>query len=294
MKEYTKKKICFALLVHENRELVEQLIANINYYCPNSHIVLYNGGNKPNLCEELGVQVCPTSKKLKYGNLSSYFFETMEWLDEINLNYDYFINLDSDVLFFRKGYEEFIEEQMKDADYMGVKLRIPDKNWTCGKSFKKDIQRWEPFFCTKPFWGVFNVGQVMSKELVKALLEYEKLISLKNALEETDVFGIEEIIFTNLANELGFKMKSYPDDCGEKLIRYRPHFKVKELSKCLSKKVGWLAHPIHRTKWDPAREFIYELQSRNINDQKSLIDKNNKNKRQSYSFKNYKSKKGNA
>jgi hypothetical protein len=289
MAEQAKKKICFALLVHENQELVEQLISNINYYCPNSHVVLYNGGNNPNFCKKLHVPVCPTSKQIKYGNLSTYFLETMEWLDEIGINYDYFINLDSDVLLFRKGYEEFIEEEMQDVDYMGVKLRIPDQNWTCGKSFKKDAHRWEPFFPTTSFLGVFNVGQVMSKHLVKAFLNYEKKELLKTAFKETKVFGIEEIVFANLANELGFKMKSYPEDHGEKAIRYRPYFNEKELTMFLQKNVGWLVHPINRKKNDPARNLIYDRQCGKIKEIQPN-DTNSRKKSRSYSFINSNSK----
>ena len=120
-----KSKICFAILVHEKRELVKQLIDNVRYYCPNSAIVLYNGGDDPTLCDGLGVPVCPSSRKLERGWTTVYFLETMEWLEELGINYKYFINIDSDALFIRKGYEKFIQNAMKDTDYMAVKLRIP-------------------------------------------------------------------------------------------------------------------------------------------------------------------------
>ncbi|RXI98197.1 hypothetical protein DS745_17825 [Anaerobacillus alkaliphilus] len=260
MKDTTKRKICFAVLVHENKELIKQLILNINHYCPNSYVVLYNGGKNSNLCTDLNVPVCPTSKQLKYGNLAMYFVETMEWLEEIELEYDYFINIDSDALFFRKGFEEFIEEQMQDADYMAVKLRIPDKNWTCGKSFIKEKDTWKPFFSVSSFLGVFNVGQVMSKALVKEFVNYEKKVELKTALTETTVFGIEEIVFVNLANELGFKLKNYPEEVGQRLIRFRPYFTKSELIECIQLNEGWLVHPVKRKLNDPARNYIYDLQ----------------------------------
>ncbi len=254
------KKICFAVLVHENKEQIKQLLSNIKHYCPNSFVVLYNGGNDPSLCANLNVDVCPFSKKLHYGNLSQYFIETMEWLEDIECEYDYLINIDSDALFFRTGFEEFIEEQMQDADYMAVRLRVPDKDWTCGKSFKKDKSRWSPFFSTNTFLGVFNVGQVFSKVVVEALINYEKKAELRTALRETTVFGIEEIVFVNLINELGYTMKAYPDNVGEKLIRFRPYLTRSELIACIIKKEGWLAHPINRNTSDPARTFIHELQ----------------------------------
>ncbi|MCQ6282721.1 hypothetical protein [Bacillus sp. EB600] len=59
--------ICFAILVHEDRELVNQLINNVRYYCPKSAFDLYNGGNDATLCDGLGVPICTSSRKLKHG-----------------------------------------------------------------------------------------------------------------------------------------------------------------------------------------------------------------------------------
>ncbi|OIJ10775.1 hypothetical protein BKP35_13175 [Anaerobacillus arseniciselenatis] len=260
-----KKKICFALLVHNKQELVEQLIENIKCFCPNSTIVLYNGGDDPSFASNLNIPICPTSKKLNYGNLASFFIETMEWIEEIGIEYDYFINLDSDVLFFRKGFERFIEEQMTDSDYMGVNLHLPDSSWFCGEKFKKDITRWKPFFCVDPIWGVFNVGQVFSKKLVKSLVQYEMKELLKKAIEETPVFGIEEIVFVNMASELGYNIKNYPTETYLQMIRFRPYFTIRELAKCINKyEKTWFCHPIKRIENDTARQLIYRLQNQNF------------------------------
>jgi hypothetical protein len=97
------KRICFAVLVHDNRELVNQLLDNIRHYCPNSLVVVYNGGEDRELLKDIDVLVCPTSRKLEYGYTTIYFIEIMEWLEEIKLEYDFLINIDSDALFIRKG-----------------------------------------------------------------------------------------------------------------------------------------------------------------------------------------------
>ena len=141
-----KSKICFAILVHEKKDLVKQLINNVRYFCPNSTIVLYNGGFDRTLCEGLGIPVCPASHKLRYGHTAIYFLDTMEWLEEIGIQYEYFINIDSDALFISKGYEEFIHNEMKDTDYMGVDYRIPGKDWHIGRELKKDSKTMEKTF----------------------------------------------------------------------------------------------------------------------------------------------------
>lgn len=257
----TTTKICFALLVHDNRELVIQLIENIRHYCPTSTIVLYNGGSDPYLVDGLGIPICPHSKKLKYGFLARYFLETMEWIEDIGIEYDYFINLDSDALFFQYGFEQFIAEQMKSVDYMGVQLRVAEDDWYCGIEFKKDSKRWEPFFPINPFLGVFNVGQVFSRSLVKGLLAYEKINTLKEALVETPVFAAEEIVFVNMAKQLNYKMKSYPG-MSANLIRFRPYISAHELVHSINHyESACLCHPIHRNTEDPSRNFIALLQN---------------------------------
>ncbi|MFJ8255998.1 galactosyltransferase-related protein [Peribacillus asahii] len=256
-----KSKICFAILVHENRELVKKLIDNVRYYCPNSAIVLYNGGHDWTLCEGLGVPVCPSSRKLKYGYTAIYFLETMEWLEELGINYEYFINIDSDALFIKKGYEEFIQTEMKDSDYMGVKLRIPSEDWFIGKELKKDINRWRKLFNVKPLYGVFNVGQVISRSLVKALLEPERKEKLRKALLETTSWGVDEIVFVNMAKELGFRQKNYPNPLDSKMVRYRPYFTLDEIIYYyLSDNSGYLCHPIIRDENNPARKLIQHIE----------------------------------
>jgi hypothetical protein len=257
-----KSKICFAILVHENRELVKQLIDNVRYYCPNSALVLYNGGDDRTLCEGLGVPVCPSSRKLKRGWTTIYFLETMEWLEEVGVEYEYFINIDSDALFIKKGYEEFIQTEMEDTDYMAVKLRIPEENWYIGQELNKDIDRWKKLFNVNPFYGVFNVGQVISKPIVKSLLEPERKKSLKGALLKTISFGTDEILFVNMAKELGFRIKKYPNAMDSKMIRYRPYFTVEEMISYLNNnKSGGLCHPVIRDKADPVRKLLQNIEN---------------------------------
>lgn len=249
--------------MHNKRNLVKQLIENINYFCPNSTIVLFNGGDDPNLCKDLNVQVCPTSRKLQYGYTTIYFLETMEWIEQIGLDYDYFINIDSDALFITKGYEEFVIEQMQDTDYLGVALRIDD-SWFPGWELKKDIDRWKPFFTVSPFYGVFNVGQIFTKQLVKSIVNYSRKDLFKKALNETPAFGTDEIVYVNLAKQLGYSIKTYPKQMAE-TIRYRPHFTIHEIVKMMNmKKYIWLCHPIHRDENDPSRQLVFRIQTREL------------------------------
>lgn len=265
-----EKKICFAILVHNKREVIRDLIDNIRYFCPNSSIVLYNGGDEPDLCNGLEYPVCPASKKLSYGFLASFMLDTMEWLEEIHYEYDYLISLDSDVLFAKEGFEKFIIQAMKDTEYMGVDMRVPQKSWYPGVLFRRERDLWRSLFKDDPFLKAFNVGQVFGRSFVKALLTCDQLKVLKKNLQKTKCFAIEEIIFVNMAKLLGFEPKSYPNDVGLS-IRYRPHYSYKEFIQFMNKNTScFLFHPIYRRTKDEIRWIIRNMMNtRRDNDQQN-------------------------
>ncbi|GGD75520.1 hypothetical protein [Paenibacillus nasutitermitis] len=250
------KKICFALLVHNNREVVLDLLDNIRCYCPNSAVVLYNGGDDPQLCHELGFPVCPTSRKLEYGVTAIYLLETMRWLEDIEYDYDYLINLDSDALFAREGYEQFIVSQMENKDYMGVDTRIPEDDFYCLIQVRKEYDLWKPLFGTEPFYKSFNVGQVFSRHLVQLFLNNEQYGDLLDNLNKTSSFGIDEIAYVTMTERFGVKLHAYPKTTGD-FIRYRPHFPLDETLGQLYRNTScYLIHPVPRDMGDETRAFV--------------------------------------
>lgn len=260
----SKSKICFAILVHDNRHLVKELIENVRYFCPNSSMVLFNGGDDPTLCDNLGVPVCPSSRKMERGFTTIYFLETMEWLEEMKMDYDYLVNIDSDALFIREGYEDFVQTQMVNTDYMAVKLRIPEKDWYIGNELMKEKSRWNQLFNINPFYGIFNVGQVFKRSLIGSLLRRKAI--LKKALLETSSFGTDEFIFVNMAKELGYRIKNYPNNTDELMIRYRPHFTLDEMIHSFNNiKNSWLCHPVYRDQNDLVRKLINHLGTEQYN-----------------------------
>lgn len=268
-----KKKICFAVLVHNKKDLVKELLQNIKIFCPNSSVVLFNGGDDPEFCKKLGYLVCPGSRKLHYGFLSMYHFEVMKWLEGIQFDYDYLINLDSDCLFGRKGFEDYIIDSMKDTDYMAVRLEIAMDHWVVANTFRKEQEKWKPLFEVEPLYGVFNVGQVFSRNFIRALLNIPQISLLTKNMEETGTFALEEIVFVNMAKQLGFKLKPYPNEVSH-IIRYRPYFSIDQVIHHLNEgDFGYLFHPIIRERRDGARILIKNLKLREI--QKSYTDRKN-------------------
>ncbi|WHH58355.1 hypothetical protein [Petroclostridium sp. X23] len=253
------KKICFAILVHEKRKVIKDLLSNIKHFCPQSSIVLYNGGDDPDLCNGLGYPVCPTSKKMYWGNLALFILEVMEWLQDIGYDYDYLCTLDSDALFSKKGFEQFIASQMKNADYMGVRAKKYDDTWRPGRQMKKKWHVWRPIFKCPDFYGCFNVGQVFKKTLVERILAFNKIDEIKSNITENSSFALEEILYVTLANVLGGRIKAYPRDVA-KHIRYRPYVTKKQLQKKIeSNSKCYLVHPVPRNMKNDARVFVRSL-----------------------------------
>lgn len=272
-----ERKICFALLVHNRREIVIDLLDNLRYYCPNSSIVLFNGGDDPELCEGLGYPVCPTSRKLVYGVTAVYMLEVMKWLEDTGEEYDYLINLDSDVFFLKKGYESFIIDEMKDKDYMGVGNKVPDDDFYCLLQLRHEKRMWEPLLGKEPYIESFNVGQVYSRTLVQRILSSEQYRLLHKNLLKTQSFGVDELVYATLVDRLGIQVHSYPKEMTA-IIRYRPHFPLDEVIHYLNKKPhAHLLHPLYRRMKDEARVAIRELMKREIQrdptNHASLLDK---------------------
>lgn len=249
-------KICFALLVHNKRNVIIDLLDNIRCFCPNSSVVLYNGGNNSSLCSNLGVPICPTSRKLNYGVTAIYMLETMRWLDDIGYDYDYLINLDSDALFVREGYEMFITEQMNNKDYLGVNTKRSDEDSYIGNQVREEYDLWKSLFGDYSLYESFNVGQVFSKKLVRRFLKSTRYSELKAKLKKTKAFGVDEVVYVTMTERFDYKLNTYPKSTGDS-IRYRPHFPLDETLSLLHwNKKCYLLHPVPRDMKDETRVFV--------------------------------------
>lgn len=225
--------------------------------------MLFNGGNDPNLCNGLGFPVCPASTPLYWGNIAPVFLHVMEWLEGMNYEYDYLINIDSDALFAKKGYEEFIHSEMEGFDYMAANLRDPEWNWYPGQTMNNEWwSSWHLIFNTPWYKGCFNNAQVFSKKFVQEKLKFSKLDQIKRKLLETRVTAIEEMIFATLSVTLGIRSKSYPDHV-QAWNRFRPYFAEWEIRSGIENQMDcYLIHPVNRYIHDGARVYIRSLMNK--------------------------------
>lgn len=254
------KKICFAIPVHENKEVIIELLENIRYFCLNTSVVLFQSGTDPDLCKGLGYPVCPTSFPMQWGHSFQWFFlNIMEWLEQIQHPYDYLVNIDSDALFAKRGFETFILSEMQGIDYMATHLRLPEDNWDPAITMRKVWPLWQPIFNRDHFLACFMGAQIFSRNFVKQILHFDKYEEMKSVMKQTDVFALEEILFPTLAEAFGIQFKRYPPHV-EQWIRFRPHYMREEVEAAInSNQDCYLIHPVHRNMNDPVRHFVKSL-----------------------------------
>ncbi|NQX57901.1 hypothetical protein [Paenibacillus qinlingensis] len=146
----------------------------------------------------------------------------MHWLEETNIEYDYLINLDSDVLFIKPGFELFIEEVMDGYDCMGAHMQIQrsmhdNPQFYPGVTLWNEWHRWQPFFQTNYFVRYFNPAQVYRRPIVRKMLAETNFIQLEQLLATTDTFAMEEMLYATLAMKYGGKCREYPWNYDESL-----------------------------------------------------------------------------
>ncbi|QEY21279.1 glycosyltransferase [Psychrobacillus sp. AK 1817] len=251
--------ICFAILAHENEEVLVNQIKNIKYYNPGCKVILYNGGLDTKFGLKSNIPICPKSRPLKKEKLGRFFLDIMTWLEEIQIDYDYLVNLDSDVMFIKKGYEKYLNKHMQGYDCMGINMGIQRSpldapHWVPGMNMWSEWAIWQPFFGTDYFCGSLNSMQVYRKEIVKKMITNLDIDKLETLFQVTDVYALEEILYATLAVRCGGKHRPYPSECAE-FVGWTP-LSISEIEIALENENVFFVHPIERTMDNPARKWL--------------------------------------
>ncbi len=257
------KKILIIILAHDNQSCLEDMVENVKFYCPNVNIALYNSGDDKSLGNNLPIKMIKPRRRLYYAHIVPFFFDLFEWLDDSEISYDYVINLDSDVLFIRRGFEEFIIRSMKGFDYMAPDLRLnahTRPKWRPMRSLKPEMQKWYEFLGFDHLHGAFNPGQTFSRKYIQKLFNHPKYKELLTLVNENQSYTLHEVLFPTLVDFLELKGKSYPEELNT-TIRYRPYQAVSGIKRAISINTAFFVHPVRRDLTDPARVFIKERMS---------------------------------
>jgi len=208
-----RKKLIIALLAHQDEAALAAQIANIRYFVPEAGIILYNGGANRDFAKQLRVFHFPLSHPLRYGHLTPYLWEIMQWLEEIGAEYEYVMNVDHDVLFFKHGFKSFLDEVMDQSDCMGWRLHTSEDNPDSLpiRNMFKEWPRWQPVFGQDSFISYFNPGQIYKRDIVKRMLAHADSVVVEQLLERSEAFALEEVFFATMAQACGGRVSEYPE-----------------------------------------------------------------------------------
>ncbi len=118
-------KNVFACLVHEKPDVIRDMVCNLRYLDPPSHILLYNNSGDASFLEDhrfLGdshILIYPEPKRQPLHTLHGYMIDCMRWVCD-KADFDTITNVDSDQLLLRPGYTERLGQIMTQHPNMGM------------------------------------------------------------------------------------------------------------------------------------------------------------------------------
>jgi hypothetical protein len=253
--------LLFVILAHSDRPSLEELVNNVRVFCPSARMLFYNSGQNSRLGSDLGILEFQTPRQYGYARITPFFLDIFEWTVRSADGFDAIVNLETDMLFIRPGYQDFIEKRLARADYLApnlIKRRNLRTRWRPMRSLRPEFERWFEFFGFRYWHGTFSPAQVFSRRYVKALVEHCKYVELRRLVDENLSFTLQEVLFPTLTDFLGLRLLGYPQ-AHRSSNRYRPYHAVSGVKHALRIPDACFIHPVRRTPDDPARKFVREL-----------------------------------
>lgn len=253
--------LLFVILVHADRASLEELVDNVRTFSPGARMLLYNSGHDAGLCRNLGVPEFPSPRVLEYARIAPFFLDLFEWLIRSGDPCDALVNLETDMLFVRPGYEAFVERQLQRADYLAPNLterRSLTTRWRPMRSLRPEFPRWFEFLGRRYWHGTFSPAQVFSRRYLEALIAHPKYAALRRLVAENRSYTLQEVLFPTLTDFLGLRLLGYPES-HRTSNRYRPYQAVSGIHRALATADAYFVHPVHRVPGDPARRLVAAL-----------------------------------
>lgn len=255
------KRIVMVIVAHDHHESLAELVMNARHFCPDAELYLYNSGDDAALGADLDIKIVPSPRRLYYAKVTPFFFDMFEWLMKSRISFDYAINLETDMLFIKRGFEAFISNVMKNCDYMAPRFaRFTSKKskWRPIRSLRPELPEWFKVLGVQHTHEGFSPGQVFSRRYVEKLLTHPKYPEIRRLLRENKSFTLQEVLFPTLIDTLKLCGQSYPSET-DFFIRYRPYQGVNSVKRALESTNVYYVHPLRREMDNAARVFIRSL-----------------------------------
>jgi len=193
--------------------------------------------------------------------VTPFFFDVFEWLARGNLEFDYFVNLETDMLFIRAGYERSLAQLMRGQDYMVpnlVQFLSSKSRWRPIRSLMPELRNWYRLLGFQYTHGGFSPGQVFSRNYVEKLVNHKSYGDIKKLLDANKSYSLQEVLFPTLVDFLKVRGRSYPAEL-KPINRYRPYQAVEGIKRALGLRNAYFVHPVRREANDRARVYVREL-----------------------------------
>jgi len=261
----------FACLVHESQECVVDLVRNLRYHDPDSQILLYNGGNNPDLLnhgfpfESYGAVVHPTPRPMKWGWLHGFALDSMKFALE-NFSFDTFTVVDSDQIALRKGYSLYLSNYLSGMDRVGMLGNSPDRQ-PAATRIAPAVQAWREFELWRPWLRRFSQGEekfvhwsfwpstVFTRASMAELVHvFATDAQLNEIICRSRIWATEEVILPTLVALLGYEIAANP--CSYDCVKYRAQYSWRQIETALARPDVFWAHPVSRKYGDRLRNQL--------------------------------------
>lgn len=262
----------FACLVHESRECVIDLVRNLRFVDPSSHILLYNGGGDPDLLkrfpfESVAAIVHPSPRPMQWGRLHDFALDCMQFaLSE--LSFDTLTIVDSDQLATRRGYSEYLRRFVQGRNRLGMLGNSPGvlpsatKHGPAQTAFQ-EIDLWRPYLRRFPygeqkfvhwsFWPSTVFTNQAAWDLTRLFATDRELSAI---LARSNIWASEELVLPTLLALLGYEVAANP--CSYEYVQYKASYTLFQVDAALQREDVFWMHPVPRLLDDPVRARIRE------------------------------------
>ncbi len=240
-------RICLVVIDHNGDEYLEEMLRNAARFNPFADLVWYDTGHAGP--RQAPVPRLECSRPLKYAKITPAFFDIFEWAHQ--QDYDYVVNVETDLSFVTDGFADLVADAMRDADYMVAKLVptiSPTSRWRPYRSLRPELSELREILDVQTFSGGFSPAQVFSSCYVRAVVESPFHCRLRRFVEQNQSpvrsFTLQEVLLPTLACVLRLRIRDY---CPKvvRFNRYRPYHSAASVSTARSSGVPFV-HPVRR------------------------------------------------
>lgn len=260
-----------AVLVHEHRPVVDDLVANLRALHPGSPVLLYNGGPEAGLLDGLDrlgdVLVHPDPTPQRWGALHGFALDGMRFaLREVP--FDTLTIVDSDQLALRGGFDAALAEAVRGRPRLGMLSSAPGRQPSRtregpARTMYRESALWRPFLARFPggadalvHW-TFWPATVFTRAGAEALVDlFDTDPQLPDLLRRSKAWATEEVLFPTFLAALGFEIGANVGSLD--LVKYREPYTVEQLRAAARRPDVFWVHPVPRRLDDPLRTFVRE------------------------------------